>query len=122
MKSHHAKNKSNQKLHEICRIVFKVAIINFVVFVVVALMLGGDAINGDAINGSGIAGHYFVAMNGRSTEVSYPVYIYSKTHVISMFITHPLAMIAGIVYSVTGGKKEDFWKPKSTKKIRKQVL
>ncbi len=118
MKSHRAQSAGNDMLHEMCRIIFKVAIINFVVFVVIALLLGGDAINGDALNGSG-AGHYFVGMNGRSTEVSYPIYIYSKIHVISLFITHPLAMIAGIAYSVTGGKRKDFWKPKATRKVRK---
>ena len=122
MKSHRTKNAKNEKLHDICRIIFKIAIINFVVFAIIYLILGGSAINGDAFNGSGIGGHYFVGMNGRSTEVSYPIYIYSKIHTISVFITHPLAMIAGIVYSITGGKKENIWKIKSTKQAKKQVL
>lgn len=42
------------------------------------------------------------------TEVSYFVFLYSKIHVVSIFITHPLAAIAAIVYYVTGGKKENF--------------
>jgi hypothetical protein len=109
MKSHSTISINKQKLHEICKIIGVVAILNFVVFVLVALLIGGDAINGNET-----AGNYYLANKGKLTEVSYLVFTYSKIHAISLFITHPLAMIAGIVYSATGGKRESLWKPKST--------
>jgi len=82
--------------------------INFVVFVIIALLIGGDAINGNET-----AGHYYLSNKGKLTELGYYVFTYSKIHTISLFITHPLAIIASIVYSVTGGKRENLWKPKS---------
>ena len=90
-----------------------VGILNFVIFLFVAIIIGGDAISGHAA-----AGHYYVANHGKLTEVSYLVFVYSKMHAMSVFFTHPLTLIAGIVYFVTGGKQEDFWKPKSTKSAR----
>jgi hypothetical protein len=79
-----------------------------VIFVVIALIIGGDAISGHET-----AGHYYLANHGKLTEVSRMVFVYSKIHATSLVITHPLAMIAGIVYSATGGKRETFWKAKA---------
>jgi hypothetical protein len=104
MKSHRRNNANKQKIQDVCRIILVVAIINFAVFFVIAILLGGDAINGNET-----AGHYYLANHGTLTEVSYPIFIYSKIHTTSLFITHPLAMIAGIIYIITGGKKENLW-------------
>jgi uncharacterized membrane protein len=105
MKSQHADNINRQKLHTICKVTGIVGIINFVIFVVVAIIIGGDALNGHEA-----AGHYYLANHGKLTEVSNLVFVYRKIHATSLFITHPLAMIAGIIYSATGGKRENFWK------------
>lgn len=71
-----------------------VAVLNFVVFVVVAITIGGDALNGK-IEG----GHYFLASHGVYTEVSDRVFTYSRLHAISMVITHLLAFVScGISY------------------------
>lgn len=86
------------KLHRACEIVGVVATVNFLLFFVIALIIGGDALNGKEE-----AGHYYLANHGVLTEVSYFVFTYSKLHAISILITHPLAMIAGIVYGITGG-------------------
>ena len=58
---------------------------NFVVFFLGALYLGGDAVNGRTVDG-----HYFLANKGHLTEVSHAVFMYSKCHTLSIFITHPL--------------------------------
>jgi len=63
---------------------------NFAVFFIVALTLGGDAINGKAEGG-----RYFLANHGKLTEVSREIYDYSRYHAISLFITHPIAFLAG---------------------------
>jgi hypothetical protein len=48
---------------------------NFVIFVLVAVYIGGDAINGHVSEG-----RYFLAMNGRATETSAGVFAYSLWH------------------------------------------
>lgn len=63
-------------------------ILNFVVFVAIAMYLGGDALNG-RIEG----GHYFLGSHGTYTEVSYGVFLYSKIHTIIFLIGHLLLFI-----------------------------
>lgn len=61
---------------------------NFLVFVIGAVYLGGDALNGTAVDG-----RYFLAEHGRLTEVSRAVFVYSQWHARSLFVTHPIAML-----------------------------
>ncbi|MEW6640190.1 MAG: hypothetical protein AB1586_06765 [Pseudomonadota bacterium] len=75
-----------------------IGIVNFLSFVIVAVALGGDAVNGRIIDG-----HFYLANHGRLTEVSEAVYTYSLWHVRSVFVTQPLAMLAG--YLVQREKK-----------------
>lgn len=71
-----------------------VAIVNFIAFVIIAILIGGDSANGRIDNG-----HYFVASHGRLTEVSARAFTYSQWHARSLFVTHPLGMIAiGWIY------------------------
>jgi hypothetical protein len=81
------------KEQDIARVIFRalvaVGIINFVAFFVIALSIGGDAMNGKIANG-----HFFLASHGKLTEVSEGVYMYSLWHARSVFITQPLAMIS----------------------------
>jgi hypothetical protein len=102
MKSHQIDNP-NKKIQDICRVVFTIMVINFTVFFFIAMFIGGDALNGHET-----AGHYYLASHGALTEVSYFVFIYSTIHETSLFITHPLGMIAVIIYVFTGGKRENF--------------
>jgi hypothetical protein len=77
----------------ICLVIFGFGIVNFVLFFVGAVYLGGDAINGKAM-----ADHFYLMSHGRFTEVSEAVFTYSKWHVYSTWVTHPLAFIAGYWY------------------------
>ena len=72
------------------RIVFCVALLNFAVFWIVAVLLGGDAVNGKIQNG-----HYYLMSHGHHSEVSERVFRYSQWHVSTIWITHPLAFVAG---------------------------
>jgi len=65
-------------------------VLNFIVFVVVAQSIGGDAWNGHEQGG-----YYFLASHGKLTEVSKATFTYSKYHVISVMITWPLLMVLG---------------------------
>ena len=73
----------------ICGILFGVAVINFVAFFIIAILLGGDAINGMIKDG-----HYYLASHGRYTEVTEGVFNYSRHHAYSVFVTHPVGMVA----------------------------
>jgi hypothetical protein len=78
----------------ICLAVLGVALINFLVYFVVAIHLGGDAVNGGMRNG-----HYYLMSHGRYTEVSEPVFNYSRWHTYALWITHPLGLAAAWIYS-----------------------
>jgi hypothetical protein len=69
-----------------------IALPNFIVFVIVALSIGGDALNGKIENG-----RYFLAYHGVYTEVSRNLFLYSKIHAISVIVTHSLFMFNGLM-------------------------
>jgi hypothetical protein len=73
------------------RILFWTAIVNFVVFVAIAVPLGGDAINGTTRDG-----HYYLMQHGIYTEVSRPVFIYSTIHTLSLLVTHPVGIVVAL--------------------------
>jgi hypothetical protein len=72
---------------------FIAAMLNFLVFWLLALHLGGDALNGKAE-----AGHYFLMSHGDYTEVSEEVFNYSRWHAYSLWVTHPLGAMAAVFY------------------------
>jgi hypothetical protein len=67
-----------------------IALVNFVAFVLIADLIGGDALNGHAAHG-----HYFLAYHRQLTEVSRATYLYSVFHTLSVFVTHGLAIFVG---------------------------
>jgi hypothetical protein len=78
----------------VCVFVAALGILNFAAFAIAATCLGGDAVNGRSENG-----RYFFSSHGKDTEVSRAVFNYSRIHVYSVWITHPLAIAAGFVLS-----------------------
>ena len=70
--------------------VFFIAIINFAVFLAISQKIGGDTINGKVQNG-----RYYLSEHGTLTEVSHGVWIYSKAHAISVFVTQPIGLLGG---------------------------
>ena len=86
-----SQSKSN-KLELICTILVAIAMLNFFSFILIAGLLGGDAPSGQSQ-----AGHYFLGSHGKLTEVTRYVFVYSMVHARSLFVTHPLGIIAGLV-------------------------
>ena len=85
------------------RILWAVAILgtaNFLVFVLIAFLIGGDAFNGKAAGD-----HFFVADHGKLTEVSAATFKYSLWHVWSIFITSPLMILAYLLLNRHRGRK-----------------
>jgi hypothetical protein len=80
--------------------IFPIALINFIVFFVVAMSLGGDACNGTQIDG-----HYYVANHGHLTEVSLGVYVYSLCHATSVVFTHLAALATGYTWLASSRRK-----------------
>jgi hypothetical protein len=77
------------------------AVINFLTFMAIASYLGGDAFSGKVEDG-----HYYVASHGHYTEVSHVVYLYSKLHVLSIVVTHPLPLIIALMPSRNAARSE----------------
>src|SRR5882724_6299776 len=78
-----------------CRLVIALGVLNFLIFVAGAMYLGGDAVNGKVEDGR----YYLFGVRTESghkvyTEVSEPVFTYSRWHVYSIFVTWPLVMVA----------------------------
>jgi hypothetical protein len=69
-----------------------VAVVNFTVFFFSCLFLGGEALTGHEA-----AGHYYLASKGQLTEVSRTVFQYSLWQTRSVFVTHGLAVLVGLV-------------------------
>jgi hypothetical protein len=68
-----------------------IGIANFIAFVFVSLLLGGDALNGSEVNG-----RYFVAVHGYHREVTRSVFLCSWWHGISVIVTSIAALVGGI--------------------------
>jgi hypothetical protein len=73
-----------------------VGFVNFFWFFFESMSIGGDALNGKVVEG-----HYFVSSHGALTEVDRSTWEWSRIHAISVFITHPLALL-GMAYLVIG--------------------
>lgn len=82
---------SQKTLQKICVTIFFLGLANFAMFLIGAVILGGDAVSGKVEDG-----HYYLSNHGRLTEVSRGAYIYSRTHTLSVWVTHPLAILAVI--------------------------
>ena len=64
------------------------ALLNLAVYVAVAIALGGDAINGHAA-----AGHYYLSMHGRLTEVTQRVFQFSRWYTYLLFLHFGIAFV-----------------------------
>ncbi len=85
--------------HKACEIAIFIGVVNFLLFLLISVFIGGDAINGKVDNG-----HYYLANHGRLTEVSVLLFGYSQLHFCSLFVTLPLLALASVAYRLTGGE------------------
>ena len=79
-----------------------IALLNFGVFLFVAMNIGGDAINGKIEEG-----RYYLANHGVLTEVSHRMFVYSYIHVLSVLVTHSLFVINALVGYFARNAKDD---------------
>jgi hypothetical protein len=74
------------------------AVVNFIAYVVVSQLIGGEAWSGKEVDG-----RYFLSSHGQLTEVSQALYIYSLWHTISVFVTWPPLLVISLL--MPGDKK-----------------
>ena len=86
----------------VCDFVMAVAFLNCTAFILVAVCLGGDAVNGGASGD-----HYFLAAHGHQVEVSHGVWIYSRIHAFSAMISAPLFIAAAFIHNYLMKSKHD---------------
>jgi hypothetical protein len=75
---------------------FVAALINFLLFIIIDLVLGGDAANGHIENG-----HYFLASHGKLTEVSAFVFTYSLIHAYLSIALMLIAVFTFLLFRVS---------------------
>jgi hypothetical protein len=74
---------------QLCSVLIGLCVMNFIAFYIVSSLIGGDAINGKIEYGQ-----YFLGEHGRFTQVSQAIFAYSRWHMLSLFMTHPLGMLS----------------------------
>jgi hypothetical protein len=79
-------------------VVTYIAFINFMVYIVIFLIIGGGALNGKIEDG-----HYYVGNHHvyRDREVSESIFNYSKYHGYSVLVTCTIALITVIIYRLS---------------------
>ena len=78
----------NKLLRKFCYIFIILGFANFLVFSIVAFIIGGNA-GGGTVKG----GCYYVGIKSHYTQVSHAVFIYSLWHGYSVLATHSLFFI-----------------------------
>ncbi len=73
-----------------------ITVINFLLFFLISLIIGGGAINGKVLDG-----HYYLYDHGEYTEVSHFVYSYSVIHFYSVIIVTLFLGFPAVSYLAT---------------------
>jgi hypothetical protein len=71
------------------KLVIYLGLLNFISFLAIYFLIGGDAPNGKVENG-----HYYLDQHGTYTEVSHAVFIYSACHAYSALFGLVLVFVA----------------------------
>ncbi len=89
----------NRRLrNKICLWIIFLGMVNFVVYTITYSYIGGDAKNGEIKNGKYyVRGHFLRFPEGRNTEVSREVWIYSYLHSISIWPTVAAVIISTLI-------------------------
>ncbi len=88
------KTKSS-RVARFCTFLVVAGLLDFALFVGGSIFLGGDAINGKIEDGQ-----FLVGGKGVYVPVSPAIWTYSYVHSISLWITHPIAVLGGVVLAI----------------------
>jgi len=87
-----------KKIHRICRGIFLAGFVNFMLFFLIAALVGDPF-------GRAEQGQYFFG----NIEVPYILFLLSRVYLVSAIAIHILAMFASLVFWATGGWNEPFY-------------
>lgn len=76
----------------ISKAVLAACVLNFAAFWIGAVYLGGNALNGSVQDG-----RYLLMNHGALKQVTRQVFEYSRWHALSLWVTHPLGVAAGML-------------------------
>jgi fucose 4-O-acetylase-like acetyltransferase len=82
------------------RVVVVIGLLNCVAFFVIAVWIGGVA-----VNKKNVAGHYQVVTGARHIsymEVSHEMWSYSRAHMLSVIATAPIILAGGLLSTLAG--------------------
>lgn len=83
----------NEKFEKFRTLAGNLTFLNFLAAICGMAYLGGDALNGKEENG-----HFFLSYHGKLTEVSENVFVYSKYHCVSIFISIGIVLILHLMH------------------------
>jgi hypothetical protein len=84
---------TSESLRKVGAALSVLGIVNFIVYGFVSMLLGGDAVSGHAEGGI-----FFLGSHGKLTETTAGIFLYSRIHTYSLWITHPLGFIGAWLY------------------------
>lgn len=87
--------KKDKKISLIINIVIVIGILDFILLFLSSIIIGGDAVNGYIQDNT-----FYVGSHGEYTKVSKLIWYISYYHVISVFITFPFMMVAGVIQNI----------------------
>ena len=90
-----------KRIHKVCIVINWAAFLYLILFFLIALLAGEDALNGKVENG-----HFYLGRGERGTEVPYIVFMLSELYVTGLPIMFAIAVLTYLVDWVTGGWKE----------------
>ena len=92
-----------KRLRYLPHLIFYLGMLNFMLFFLSALLLGGDGLNGKVE-----AGRYYLGNHGAYTEVIYPVYWLSRFWGIALLVTWPLVILSALLaWGVNHSSRDD---------------
>lgn len=90
------------RLRRLPELIVYLGLMNFLLFILSILLLGGDGLNGKVE-----AGHYYLGNHGEYTEVLLPIYLFSRLWGILLFVSWPFVIVAPIISWAGGGTERD---------------
>ncbi len=99
-----------KRLRRLPALIFYLGMLNFLLFFISSLLLGGDGLNGKIE-----AGHYYLGSHGDYTEVILPIYLLSRAQGILFFVSWPFVMIAALLVLGVGGSERNDKTMRATK-------
>lgn len=92
-----------KRLRYLPHLIVYLGMLNFMLFFLSMLLLGGDGLSGKVE-----AGYYYLGNHGAYTEVIYPVYLLSRLWGIAFFATWPLVMLSALfAWGINHSRKDD---------------